>query len=177
MLPLCRYFCKMKHFFRIALLCLGAFSGCSDGDLSIERITFSGEQVYACSGDISTHFLYKTQGKQALLLTFNAGTLTNNPNEEIIGQIPTQFKLYYRTLSDAPTQAYFCSFPPVSSPVVQNEIQAKGGTVQIVTKEIQEPDGSLRYDHLITIKDLQILNEQGERLIETEFIFGTYKTQ
>jgi hypothetical protein cdiviTM7_00711 len=35
----------------------------------------------------------------------------------------------------------------------------------------------LRYDHLIRINDLVLINRQGNKVVDSNFIFGTYQTR
>lgn len=154
---------------------LMGFVSCSDGDLTIEPISFESTQVFSCLNDESITFLYKTKDKQALILSFDKGTIKNEVGT-IMGDIPTQFKLFYRIFSEPVNNSYFCNTPPPSTPATLNEIQAKGGKVQIVTKEIKDSNNNIKYNHLITIKDLVIINEKGERIIESNTNFGIFQT-
>ena len=100
-----------------------------------------------------------------------------NQEGTITGSIPTNFKLYYRIFDSAPSRTYFCTTPPASSPRVTSEIQAQGGSVEITTKATQDTqNNTTKYTHIIRIKDLLITNSDGERLIESNFNFGTYQT-
>ena len=94
------------------------------------------------------------------------------------GTIPTNFKLYYRTFSDAVTTNYFCNTYPPATPNVTSQIEATGGTVTIVSRPIyNETTGALlRYDHQISITDLVLVNQEGNKIVDSNFVFGTYKT-
>lgn len=152
------------------------FCACNDGNLTIDSVSFNGTQLYSCVADTTTNFLYKTEGKQALLLTFDKNTLTNKA-DTITGIIPTNFKLLYRSFSETPTSSNFCSIPPPIVPSITSQIEAKGGTVQIITKAITDTiTRTTKYNHLITIKDLVILNDSGEKLIESNTNFGVFQT-
>ena len=166
----------MKTTFLGIFLFLGLLTACNDGNYSIERITFRGTEAYSCTGDTTTTFLYKTQEKQALILQFRAGLLSNRA-DSITGQIGSGYTLLYRIFDAPPTSSYFCTSPPATSPRVTSEIQAQGGTVSIVTREIVDTvAGTVKYKHLVRIRDLNITNENGERLIEKDFNFGSYQT-
>ncbi|MDO4880768.1 MAG: hypothetical protein Q3983_05765 [Capnocytophaga sp.] len=166
----------MKKYFIGIISFLGLLSSCSDGDITIQRIEFTGTEAYSCTADISTNFLYKIQDRQALILTFTSGMLKNEEGT-VTGSIPTNFKLYYRIFDVAPTRTYFCSMPPPSSPRVTSEIEAQGGSVEITTQAVEDTqNNTTRYTHIIRIKDLLITNADGERLIESNFNFGTYQT-
>ena len=155
-----------KYFIGIAFLFVFLLS-CNDGDVTIQRIEFRGTEAYSCTGNIAIDFL---------ILSFNNGLLKNQEGT-ITGSIPTNCKLYYRIFDSAPSRTYFCTTPPASSPRVTSEIQAQGGSVEITTKATQDTqNNTTKYTHIIRIKDLLITNSDGERLIESNFNFGTYQT-
>lgn len=164
----------MKTIFPFILLIFSTLIACNDGNLTIESISFEGTNAYSCAGNTQPNFLYKTQGSQALILSFDSREL---PEKEgvTIGEIPTKFKLIYRNFDGSPSQNYFCTTPPSSSPKVLSEIEAKGGNVKITTKKTISSNGNEKINHLITIEDLVIFNNNGEQLIDSNFIFGNYQ--
>ena len=47
----------------------------------------------------------------------------------------------------------------------------------ITTREIRDTiAGTVKYNHLIRIRDLLLTNADGERLVDQNFNFGTYQT-
>lgn len=164
---------------RISVILMGTFlflTGCKDGDLTIQSISFEDTQVHSCTNNITTDFLYKVQGNQALILMFNKGTLVQEEGT-ITGALPTNFRLLYRSFNNTPSANYFCTTPPSSTPLVLSEIEAKGGEVQIVTKKVIDTTTNVvKFNHLISIKNLVIQNSEGEKLIDSDFIFGSYQT-
>ena len=166
----------MKSYLLFLGLCISLLMACNDGNYTVERITFQGTELYSCTGDTTTTFVYKTQGKEALILKFPNGTLSNKV-DSISGNIGNGYTLLYRTFDNAPNNTYFCTSPPSVSPKVLSEVQAQGGTVSIATRTIVDTvAGTVKYKHLIRIKDLLITNENGERLIEQNFNLGSYQT-
>ncbi len=167
---------KRKIVFLSCILVL-FFIACDDGDLEVETISFDNSDVLSCTSDTTATFLFKYSSQQALILELPSGVLTNS-EKTATGTISSDYKLYYRTFSDAVSTSYFCgNYPPVS-PSVTSQYEATGGTVSIVTKPIynETTQELLRYDHLITISDLVILNSDGNKLVDSNFIFGTYQT-
>ena len=166
----------MRTYLLFISLCLGLLIGCNDGDYTVERITFTGTEAYSCTQDTTTTFLYKTQGSEALILQFRANLLKNKV-DSISGNIGNGYTLLYRTFDSAPTATYFCTSPPQTTPKVTSEIQAQGGTVIITTRQVRDTiAGTVKYNHLIRIRDLVLSNENGERLVDQNFNFGTYQT-
>ncbi|AEK23263.1 hypothetical protein [Capnocytophaga canimorsus] len=158
-------------------LSLFLLSACDDGDLEIETISFDNLNVSSCTNDVTATFLFKSTGKQALILDLPQDVIKNEAGI-YTGEIPTNFKLFYRNFNEAVNTAYFCANYPPASPWVISQLSATGGKVKIVTKAIRnESDNQIiRYDHLITISELVIKNNDGSKLIDSEFIFGTYQT-
>ena len=174
---LCRIFSdNMRTYILFISLCLGLLIGCNDGDYMVERITFTGTEAYSCTRDTTTSFLYKTQRNEALILQFRANLLKNKV-DSISGSIGNGYTLLYRTFDGAPTASYFCTSPPQTTPKVTSEIQAQGGTVIITTRQVVDTvAGTVKYNHLIRIRDLVLTNENAERLVDQNFNFGTYQT-
>jgi len=171
-----QYLNDMKRTFPFISLLLILLIACNDGNYTVERITFTSSEATSCTRDTTATFLYKTQGKEALILQFSAGTLKNQV-DSITGNIGNNYKLFYRTFDEAPSQSYFCSSPPATSPKVLSQIEAQGGTVIIVTRAVRDTvAGVTRYNHLVRIKDLLLTNDNGERLIDQNFNFGSYQT-
>lgn len=151
---------------------------CNDGNLEVETISFDNSDVLSCTSDTTATFLFKYSSQQALILELPSGVLTNS-EKTATGTISGNYKLYYRTFSDAVGTGYFCgNYPPIS-PSVTSQYEATGGTISIVTKPIynETTQELLRYDHLITISDLVILNSDGNKVVDSNFIFGTYQTR
>lgn len=179
------YLCKnIKIKMSRKILLLGLLIGfclvaCNDGDLEVETISFHNSDVLSCSSnDTAVSFLFKYSQKQALILKLPANVLENK-EKTVSGTIPDSYKLYYRTFDQAPTTSYFCADFAPASPIVTTQIEATGGTVSITTKAIYDENTNalLRYDHLIRINDLVLINRQGNKVVDSNFIFGTYQTK
>ena len=151
---------------------------CNDGDLEVETISFENNDVLSCkANDTTATFLFKVNQKQVLILKLPTNVLENKA-KTITGAIPSSYKVVYRTYSDNVSSSYFCSDYPPAQPTVVSEVQATGGTVSITTQAIYDENTHqlLRYDHLIRISDLVLVNSKGNKLVDSNFIFGTYQT-
>lgn len=153
------------------------FLGCNDGDLAIEKISFDNSDVLSCSRNVSANFLFKYNNSQALILTLPNNVLKNEENT-VKGSISTDYKLFYRTFNTSVNNAYFCGDYPPASPSVVSQIEATGGDITIATKPIYDEKTKelLRYDHIISIKNLVLMNSEGVKIIDSDFNFGTYQT-
>lgn len=160
----------------VFLLCCTVFFSCHESDLEIDRIDFTSVQVLSCERNIAPRFLFKIQGNQVLILELPDGTLANRP-QKVEGKIPMQYKLIYRTFDGAVSQSYFCYDYPPFSPKPITEIQAKGGSVFIETQEIIDEKGEVSYHHLISISDVVLQNDSGEKIIDSRLDFGVFITK
>ncbi|MDO5105380.1 hypothetical protein [Capnocytophaga sp.] len=151
---------------------------CNDGNLGVETIRFDNSDVLSCKSDTTATFLFKYNAQQALILELPKDVLENK-EKSVTGKIASDYKMYYRTFSEAVNTSYFCADYPPTMPSVVSQFQATGGNISIVTKPIynETTQELLRYDHLITITDLVILNADGNKIVDSDFIFGTYKTK
>ena len=158
---------------------IGLFAiACNDGDLEVENISFENSDVLSCkANDTAVNFLFKYSQKQALILILPTRVLENK-EKTVTGTIPSNFKLYYRTFNDVVTSNYFCNIIAPASPQVTFASEATGGTVTINTRPIyNENTGALlRYDHQITIDNLVLLNQDQNKIVNSNYIFGTYQT-
>ena len=152
---------------------------CNDGDLEVEKITFDNTDLHArTDNDINATVLFKTNGKQALILEMPAGVLKYQEGT-VTGTIPNPYKLYYRTFNGDVGTDYFRATVPPATPITTSNIEATGGEVTIVSKAIYNetsPRRLLRYDHQITISNLVIVNADGNKVIDSNYILGTYQT-
>ena len=89
----------MKRTFPFISLLLILLIACNDGNYTVERITFTGSEATSCTRDTTATFLYKTQGKEALILQFSAGTLKNQV-DSITGNIGLSVLLLFVAASD-----------------------------------------------------------------------------
>ncbi len=167
-----------RKIFLLGLIFSSFLIACNDGDLEVETISFDNSDVLSCTSDTTATFLFKYNSQQALILELPKGILTNSENS-LTGTIANNYKLYYRTFSSAVSTSYFCGSYPPTSPSVTSQYEATGGTISIVTKPIysETTQELLRYDHLITISDLVILNSDGNKIVDSNFVFGTYQTK
>lgn len=162
----------------ITMFFLCMLLACSDGDLEVENISFNNTDVLSCTTDTTAVFLFKYASNQAMILTIPTGSITQQIGT-VTGTIPNEYNLYYRSFNNTVSTSYFCSTYPPSSPLVVSEVVATGGNVKIETILVNDENTGtfLRYDHLITISDLVIVNSQGQKIVDSNFIFGTYQTK
>ncbi|MGB5698461.1 hypothetical protein [Muriicola sp.] len=151
---------------------------CNDGDLQIASIDFDSVSIQTCESTITTSstVFFKINGEEALILELQSGLLQNVASQDtIISAIPTQSSLIYRLFDGTVNTNYFCDAIPLTSPGVLEEIEATVGEVLIST--IQNASDSTQFDHTIQLRNISLINEQGERVTNVTINdFGTITT-
>lgn len=149
---------------------------CGDGDLQVETIDFNSISIQTCPDNNA--LMFKISSDEAIILQaansliVNEATVEGSPRTS---EIPGNSKFLYRFFSNNVSSSYFCSELPPATPIVNDELEATAGKVIVTTVEVIENDVT-RYEHTINIEDLVLLNSNGERIIDTNFEFGTLTT-
>ncbi len=163
----------------LAILC-----SCDDGNLQIEGVDFDDVNIDSC-GNVDdatdTTFFFKTNGDEALLLTLNSGLLENITSLD--GSITSNIsatgspQLLYRLFTGDVSSSYFCDEIPPLEPTVLAENFATGGEITILTNVGSVTASEKVYSHNITIRDLSLTNDNGERLTDTSILeYGDFNT-
>lgn len=161
------------------LMWLVVMISCSDGDLQIEAIDFNSVSIEFCESQPTTSstFFFKINGAEALILELDSGLLKNEVSTDtIVSTIPSGSQLTYRFFSENVSSNYFCDNLPPAVPSVVDEIAAEAGEVLLTT--IQSETDSTVFEHTITLKNISLVSEQGERITNTTIDeYGTFTTQ
>lgn len=156
------------------LLLLAAYS-CDDGDLKIASIDFDAAAINFCDSPLTpeTTLFFKLNDQEALILELQSGLLlAEETTEPISSAIPGQSEVTYRTFTDAISTSYFCSSIPPNGPDVILDVTAAAGEVLITT--IRNETDTTMYEHTISIQDLSLVADNGERITDlTTIEFGT----
>ncbi|XLS30398.1 hypothetical protein ACJD0Z_06125 [Flavobacteriaceae bacterium M23B6Z8] len=157
-------------------LMIGLLVSCSDGDLQVETIDFTAISIQSCPDD--NQLFFKISSDEAIILEASESLIVNEvtePGDPRTSSIPGSSQFSYRFFSANVNNAYFCGNLPPATPTVSDELEATAGTVSVITEEIIENE-VIRYEHTISIQGLVLLNSNGERIIDTDFEFGTVST-
>jgi hypothetical protein len=169
----------MKYFVGV-LLCFFTFSGCNDGDLITSEINLDTLTTVQKCTDSST--LYKINGQEALLLNIAE---TFFPNIETPASIPTVVNIgsgataVYRKYSGTPITTTICANPAPATPIVTEEWNIVGGTIEITTVKIPDtttPTTIVGYNHNIVLKNVTFVSPSGQQITYTTKEFGNYRT-
>ena len=159
----------------LALLLLLATFGCNDGDLQIASIEFDTAAIDFCDSPLTaeTTLFFKLNDQEALILELESGLLlpevTTEPRSSAI---PGQSQVTYRTFTDAISSTYFCgSFPPGEPDIVLDVTAAMG---EVLVSTLRNESDTTLFEHTISIQDLSLVTENGERITDlTAIEFGT----
>lgn len=162
----------------VFILFTGILMSCNDGDLQIESINFDDSTIQTCESTItlSSTIFFKLNTEEALILELASGLLKNEVSQDtIISTLPGESSLIYRLFTSTVASDYFCDAIPPTTPTVLEEIEASVGEVLITT--IQNPTDTLQFEHTIELRNITLINEQGERITNTSISnFGTITT-
>lgn len=162
----------------VFILFTGILMSCNDGDLQIESINFDDSTIQTCESTItlSSTIFFKLNTEEALILELASGLLKNEVSQDtIISTLPGESSLIYRLFTGTVASDYFCDAIPPTTPTVLEEIEASVGEVLITT--IQNPTDTLQFEHTIELRNITLINEQGERITNTSISnFGTITT-
>ena len=155
------------------------FNSCDDGDITLESFNFSNAQILKCS-DASKPFLYKINYNELLLLNLPSEAYANEvtaANEPRTYPITGSVSVLYRLYSDTVPTTFICNSIAPATPVVTNEWNATGGTIEVTTIERFDTDEItlLGYTHAIRLKTINFSNESNSFSFE-EYFFGNYQT-
>lgn len=156
---------------------------CSDGDLTIEPIDFEGLEVQFCDeGTIDTSLFFKIEDDETLILQLESGLLQNTVSETpILSTISessgSSSNLTYRFFTGTITSDYFCDDIPPADPTVIEEVLATSGTLSIETALREVTSTASTFDHTITITEVTLVNNAGERVTDSSDLeFGVFTT-
>jgi hypothetical protein len=162
----------------VFILFTGILMSCNDGDLQIESINFDDISIQTCESTItlSSTVFFKLNAEEALILELQSGLLKNEASQEtIISALPGESNLIYRLFTGTVATDYFCNAIPPITPTVLEEIEASVGEVLITT--IQSPSDSTQFEHTIELRNITLINQQGDRITDTSISnFGTITT-
>ncbi len=154
-------------------------SQCSDGDLQIETIDFDDIAIQTCETTVTTgtSIFFKISEDESLILDLQAGLLNNQETQDtLVSTIPGQSSLLYRIFSATVSKNYFCDAIPTVEPTVIEEIEAVSGEVLVST--IRNAADTTLFEHNIRLRDVTLVNAQGERITDTSINeFGTVTTK
>ena len=159
------------------------FSSCDDGDIVLENLNFGNAQVTSCGAATNpSGLLFKTSGSQLLLIDIPATifdtVLSTNTNPKL--HTITANQIIYRKYSGNTNKNIICDMvPPASPTVIDQWVGQPGGTIEVITSEINTTNTTTGitsltgYSHVIRFKNVQLKNDQNSFFYE-DYYFGEY---
>ncbi|MGK4568727.1 hypothetical protein [Flavobacterium sp. 3HN19-14] len=167
------------------ILCLFFFvfllNGCDDGDITVESFDFSTVETKKCNVDTDNFFVFKINGKEALIVKIPKESFPNEVGTDIV-HIGGANQVIYRLYNDELAETDICTAIPSSTPTVKTEWVAIAGDIEIVTNVINplnETTGATvitGYNHTITFKNIVFDRGDGTEQSNDSITFGTYRT-
>ena len=159
----------------LALLLLSLFISCSDGDITIQSISFNEIGIESCTQTKATTLLFKINDTESLALQLPEGLLKSSVSEQTIqSSIPNQTTLNYRIFSEGISASYYCSVLPEIGVNVVKDANATAGTVFINTSLSE--DGN-NFKHEIQLSGVSFIDQDGKRITDVNLNdFGVFTT-
>ena len=162
-----------KLFLAVPLLSL--FFSCSDGDITIQSISFNEIGIESCTQSTATTLLFKINDTESLALQLPEGLLRNSVSEQTLqSSIPNQTTLNYRIFSEGISASYYCSVLPEIGANVIKDAHATAVTVFINTS-LSEDGNSFK--HEIQLSGVSFIDQDGKRITDVNLNdFGVFTT-
>jgi hypothetical protein len=156
------------------------FNSCDDGDIKLESFNFSSQSITRCNPSTNKTFLYKVNDKEMLLLNIDAASYINavtTINQPRIYTIGINSAVFYRIYSADIPSGFICSSIAPANPVVSNEWNATGGTIEVTTIARFDTDGTtiIGYTHSFVFKNISFSNATNTFSFP-EYFFGDFQT-
>ena len=150
---------------------------CDDGDITLESFNFDTVNIQECTNN---NLIFKINGDEMLLINIPEASFANEETPDgspRIVNVSSSNQIIYRIYSGTVTDDNLCDLIPPATPVVKNEWNATGGTIEIITDALYDVDGITinGYTHNIKFKNVNFSNPDNSFSF-TEYIFGNYET-
>lgn len=151
------------------------FMGCSDGDITIQSISFNDIGIESCTQTTNTTLLFKINDKESIALQLPNGLLKNSVSEQTIqSAIPSQARLEYRVFSESISASYYCSILPEIGVSVIRNAEATAGNVLINTSLSEDGES---FNHEIQLSGVSFTDQDGKRITDVNLNnFGIFTT-
>lgn len=150
---------------------------CDDGDITLESFDFETATIQSCP---SNNLVFKINENELLLLNIPTSSFVNEETPDgspRIVAVNSTNKIIYRIYSDNLNTTSICSILPPATPVVTNEWNASGGTIEIITDKLFAADGITvtGYTHNIRFVNVNFSNTENSFSF-TSYNFGNHRT-
>ncbi len=171
-----KYDQSMKKLF-VLVASIFLLQACDDGDIALESFNFDNVLVQNCT---SNNLVFKIKNNELLLLNIPSSSFANEETPDgspRVIPVNSTNKIIYRIYSGNISLSGICSILPPANPIVSNEWNASGGTIEIISDKLFAADGITvtGYTHNIRLVNVNFSNAENSFSF-TSYIFGNYKT-
>ena len=150
---------------------------CDDGDITLESFNFDTVDVQECT---TNDLVFKINGEELLLLNIPASSFANQETPDgspRIVNVSATNQIIYRIYSGNVASTNICATIPPATPVVEQEWNATGGTIEIITDALYDTDGMTIIGYTHNIKFVNVnFSGPSNSFSFTEYLFGNYET-
>ena len=150
---------------------------CDNGDITLESFNFDTVDVQECT---TNDLVFKINGEELLLLNIPASSFANVETPDGSPRtisVSASNQIIYRIYSGNVTSTNICATIPPASPVVEQEWNATGGTIEIITDALYDTDGITVTGYTHNIKFVNVnFSGPSNSFSFTEYLFGNYET-
>ena len=150
---------------------------CDDGDITLESFNFDTVNIQECTDN---NLIFKINGDEMLLINIPESSFANEETPDgspRIVNISSTNQIIYRIYSGTVTSSNICATIPPATPVVQDEWNATGGTIEIITDALYDVDGITVIGYTHNIKFVNVnFSGTSNSFSFTEYTFGNYET-
>lgn len=164
-----------KHIVLLASVFL--LQACDDGDITLESFNFNPESVQNCT---TNNLIFNINRNELLLLNIPESSF---PTEETpdgspkIITVNSNDQIIYRIYSENVTSTSICDLIPPATPIVQQEWNATGGTIEITTDKLFATDGVTEIGLTHNIRFVNVnFSGSSNSFSFTEYNFGNHET-
>jgi hypothetical protein len=150
---------------------------CDDGDITLESFNFDEVAIQEC-GD--NNLIFKINNDELLLINIPEASFANEETPDGSPRIVTvnsTNQIIYRIYSGEVESNSICATIPPATPVVEQEWNATGGTIEIITDALYASDGVTITGYTHNIKFVNVnFSGSSNSFSFTEYNFGNYET-
>lgn len=150
---------------------------CDDGDITLESFNFNNAIVRKCTDN---NFIFKINDDELLLLNIPESSFENVETPDgspRIVEVNSTNQIVYRIYSGTVATTNICSLLPPATPIVKQEWNATGGTLEIITDALYAVDGITVTGYTHNIKFVNVnFSGNSNSFSFTEYQFGNYET-
>jgi hypothetical protein len=150
---------------------------CDDGDITLESFNFDTVTIQECTDN---NLIFKINQEEMLLINIpetsfaNVETADGSPR---IVNVSSSNQIIYRIYSGTVASTSVCSLIPPATPIVNQEWNATGGTIEIITDALYAADGITITGYTHNIKFVNVnFSGPSNSFSFTEYTFGNYET-